>query len=47
MVIGEVIEECYLMVEDSYFGNNFVDLLFDVLFGKVLKMYCEVEFKKV
>lgn len=47
VVVGEVIEECYLMLEDSYFVNMLIDMLMDILLGKLLKMYCEVSMLKV
>lgn len=42
VVVGEVIEQCQLIVVDSYFDNKLVDMLLEVLFGKVLCMYCVV-----
>lgn len=47
VVVGVVIvEEClvvvYGVIVDNILADVLIDLLMDVLFGKVLKMYCDI-----
>lgn len=42
-VVGEATEEKHLLVEDSHFGNNPVDMPLNVLLGKPPRMHRDVE----
>ncbi|MRI33776.1 phosphoribosylformylglycinamidine synthase [Endozoicomonas sp. OPT23] len=46
-VVGEAVEEEHLLVEDSHFDNNPVDMPLDVLLGKPPRMHRTVEAAEV